>query len=68
MLDQGPNVTLVFIRHYTQMLHKFTGLEGAYSFLRELEEVCSLIHFPNIFVNEVRMKLISFALKDDPKR
>jgi len=35
------------------MLPKFTGLEDAYLFLREFEEVCSLIHFPNIPVDVV---------------
>ena len=49
------------------MLPKFTGLEDAYLFLREFEEVCSVVHFPNIPVDVVRMKLISFALKDSAK-
>jgi len=37
-------------------------------FLREFEEVCSMMHFPNISINVVRMKLIPFALKDAAKR
>ena len=53
--------------HYTQMLLKFTGLEYAYLFSREFEEVCSMIYFPNILVDVVRMKLIPFALKDFAK-
>jgi len=44
------------------------GLEDAYLFLREFEEVCSITHFPNIHVEVVRMKLIHFALKDSVKR
>jgi len=37
-------------------------------FLREFEEVCSVMHFPNISIDVVRMKLIPFALKDAAKR
>jgi len=33
------------------MFPKFTGLEDAYLFLRGFEEVCSMIHFPNIPVD-----------------
>jgi len=54
--------------HYTQMLPKFTGSEDVYLFLREFEEVCSMMHFPNIPINVVRIELISFALKDSAKR
>ena len=50
------------------MLPKFTSLEDAFLFLREFEEVCSLIHFPNIPVDVVWMKLIHFAFKDSAKR
>jgi len=70
----GPEVTLELrphctqLRpHYTQRLPKFTGLEDAYLFLRKFEEVCSMMHFPNIPVDIVRMKLIPFALKDSAK-
>ena len=66
--DLGPNVTFELRPHYTQMLPKFTGLEDAYLFLREFEEVCSMMHFPNIPIDVVRMKLIPFALKDSAKR
>ena len=37
-------------------------------FLREFEEVCSMMHFPNIPIDVVRIKLIHFALKDSAKR
>jgi len=50
------------------MLPKFTGLKDAYLLLREFEEVRAMIHFPNIPVNVVRMKLIYFALKDSVER
>ena len=43
-----PNVTFELKPHYTQMLPKFSGLEDAYLFLREFEEVCSMMQFPNI--------------------
>ena len=49
------------------MLPKFTGLEYAFFFLREFEEVCSMKHFPNIAIDIVRMKLIPFVLKDSAK-
>jgi len=68
MSDLAPNVTFEFKPHYTQMLHKFTGLEDAYLFLREFEEVCSMMNFPNIPIDVVRMKLIHFVLKDSAKR
>jgi len=65
--DPGPNVTLELRPHYTQMLSKFIGLEDAYLFLREFEEACFMMHFPNILINVVRMKLIPFALKDSAR-
>jgi len=37
-------------------------------FLREFEEVCSMMHFSYIRVDVVRMKLIPFTLKDSAKR
>jgi len=46
------------------MLPKFIGLENAYLFLREFEEICSMIHIPNIPIDVARMKLIPFTLKD----
>ena len=65
--DLGPKVIFKLRPHYTQMLPKFTSLENAYMFLREFEGVCSMIHFPNIPIDVVRMKLIPFALKDSAK-
>jgi len=50
------------------MLPKLTGLYDAHLFLRKLEEVYSMIYFPNIFVDVVGMKLIPFALKEATKR
>ena len=68
ILDLGPNVTFELRPQYTQMLPKLTGLEDAYSFLREFEEVYFMMHFRNIPIDVVRMKLIPFALKDCTKR
>jgi len=63
----APNVTFELKPHYTQMLLKFTDLEDAYLFLREFEEVYSMMHFPNIPIDMVRMKMIPFTLKDSAK-
>ena len=68
MPNLAPNVTFELKSHYNHMLHKFTSLEDAYLFLREFEEVCSIMHFPNIPINVVQMKLIPFVLKDSAKR
>jgi len=66
--DLEPNVTFELRPHYTQMLPEFTGLEDAYLFLREFEEICSMMLFLNIPIDVVRMKLIPFTLKDSAKR
>ena len=66
--ELGPNVTFELRLHYIQILPKFAGLEDAYLFLREFEEVCCMMHFPNIPIDVVQMKLIPFALKDYAKR
>ena len=49
----GLNVTFELRPHYIQMLPKFTGLEDAYLFLREFEEVYSMMHFSNIPIDVV---------------
>jgi len=66
--DLGPNVAFELRPCYTQMLLKFTGLEDAHLFLREFAEVCSIIYFPNIRIDVVRIKLIPFTLKDSTER
>jgi len=40
-----PNVAFALRPHYPQMLRKFTGVEGAYLFFKEFEEVCSMMNF-----------------------
>jgi len=67
IFDLEPNVTFELRPYYTQMLHKFTSLYDAYLFLREFEEVCSMMYFSSIPIDVVRMKLIPFALKDSAK-
>ena len=46
------------------MLPKFTGLEDAYLFLRKIEEACSMMHFSNIPIDVVGMKLTPFDLTE----
>ena len=53
MPNLAPNVTFELEPHYTGMLPKFTGFEDAYLFLREFEEVCSIMHFSNIPIDVV---------------
>ena len=65
--DLRPNVTFELKPYYTQMLPKFTGLEDACSLLRQFEDVCSVMHFPNILISVVQTKLIPSALKDSTK-
>jgi len=48
MPNLAPSMTFELKPYYTHMLHKFTGLDDAYLFLRKFEEVCSMMHFPNI--------------------
>ena len=49
------------------MLPKFTGLEDAYIFIREFEEVCATMKL-QLTEDEVKLRLINFALKDNAKK
>ena len=49
------------------LLPRFTGLEDVYLFLREFEEVCSLMNLDPQSEDILRLRLICFALKDDAK-
>ena len=60
--DLRHNVTFELRPHYTQMLIKFTGLEDAYLSLREFKELCSMMHFPNVYV-DVENEINSFYFK-----
>jgi len=64
----GTNVNLKLEPHYIQMLPKFIGLEDAYLFLSEFEEVCNMIHFHNVNTDVVKLRFVPFALKDNAKR
>jgi len=46
---------------------KFNGLENAYLFLSEFEEVCNMTYFHSVQINVVKMTFIPFALKDNVK-
>jgi len=50
------------------MLPKFMGVEDAYFFLREFEEVCSMMCYPNVPIDTMRLKFIPFVLKDHAKK
>jgi len=50
------------------MLPKFMGLEDAYLFLSESEEVCNMIHFYNVQIEVVKLRFVPFALKDNANR
>jgi len=45
------------------MLPKFSGEGDAYLFLSEFEEVYSMMQFPNVSQDVVRLHFIPFALK-----
>ena len=50
------------------MLPKFTRIEDAYIFIREFEEVCATIRLQQLSEDEVKLRLINFALKNNAKR
>jgi len=66
--DLGENVQFAFSPQYTTMLPKFSGEGGAYLFLSEFEEVCSMMQFLNVSQDVVMLRFIPFALKDSAKK
>ena len=52
-----------------QLLPKFHGLdsESPYLHLKEFEEVCATLHTQNISDDTIRLKLLSFSLKEKVK-
>ena len=50
------------------MLPKFTGIEDAYIFIREFEELCATIRLQQLSEDEVKLRLINFFLKDNAKK
>jgi len=47
------NITPELKSRYTHMLPKFTGIEDVYLFLRDFEEVCSIMCYFNVTVDVV---------------
>ena len=50
------------------MLPKFTRIEDAYLFLKEFEEVYSMMCYPNMPLDIMPLKFIPFTLKDNAKK
>ena len=50
------------------MLPKFMGIEDAYIFIREFEEVCAIMKLQQLLEDEIKLRLINFALKDNAKK
>ena len=50
------------------ILPKFTEIENAYIFIREFEEVCATMRLQQLSEDEVKLRLINFALKDNVKK
>ena len=55
---------------FINTLPKFHGLESedAYFFDREFEEVCLMMHIPQLGDDVVRLRFIPFSLKDLAKK
>jgi len=60
-------VTFELNSYYIVTLPKFIGFEDPYLFIREFEKVRALIYMRRVSIDVVRMKFISFALKDNAK-
>ena len=54
--------------HFINMLPRFTGIEDPYLFIQEFEEVCALIKIQQLLEDSIRLKFITFALKDNAKK
>ena len=44
------------------------GIEDAYTFIREFEEVCATMRLQQLSKDEVKLRLINFILKDNAKK
>ena len=49
------------------MLPKFSGTEDPYLFIREFEEVCVTLKLQQLNDDSIRLRLITFALRDNAK-
>ncbi|HEX7870904.1 MAG TPA: hypothetical protein VF455_12405 [Chryseobacterium sp.] len=54
--------------HFINMLPRFTGIEDAYLFIQEFEEVCALMKIQQLSDDSIRLRFITFALKDNAKK
>ena len=65
-----PEVQGSFELRSTQLnnLPTYTGIEDAYLFLREFEDVCFLIQINNLTRDSVMLKYIPFALRGEAKK
>jgi len=64
----GGDVQFSFSPQYTTILPKFSVDGDAYLFLSEFDEVCSMMQFPNVPHDIVRLHFIPLAFKDSVKK
>ena len=50
------------------MLPRFTRIEDLYLFIQEFEEVCTLMKIQQLSEDSIRLRFITFALKDKAKK
>ena len=50
------------------MLPKFGGSEDPYLFIREFEEVCATLKLQQLSDDSIRLRLITFTLRDNAKK
>ena len=50
------------------MLPKFSGTEDPYLFIREFEELCATLKLQQLTDDSIRLRLITFALRDNAKK
>ena len=50
------------------MLPKFSGTDDPYLFIREFEELCATLRLQQLSDDSIRLRLITFALRDNAKK
>ena len=59
-----PTANNFEIKHQIiNMLPKFTGIEDAYIFIREFEEVCATMRLQQLLEDEIKLRLINLPLR-----